>query len=55
MVLYRINLILLVEEIRAADPGILVPFYMYHAEFNGLTQRSAQMLKLLVKRWPDQG
>ena len=53
MVLYRITLVPLSEELRAADPGFISPFYADDAVFNGLAQRSAQLLRLLMGRWPD--
>ena len=52
MVLYGITLIPLDEELRAADPGLLSPFYADDVAFNGSTQQSAQLLKLLIKRGP---
>ena len=55
MVLCGITLVPLVEELRAADSGLLSPFYDYDAEFHCLEQHSAQILKLLMKRIPDQG
>ena len=55
IVLYGITLITLYEELRAADPGILSPFYADDAAFDGLAQRSAQLLKLLMKRGTDRG
>ena len=55
MVLYGITLIPLVEELRATDPGLLSPFYADDAVFDGLVCRSAQLLKLLMKRGPDWG
>ena len=55
MVLYGITLVPLSEELRAADPGILLPFYADDAAFDGLAQRSAQLLKLLMRRGPDRG
>ena len=55
MVLYGITLVPLAEELRAADLGILYPFYADDAAFDGLTRRSAQLLKLLMKRGPDWG
>ena len=55
MVLYGITLSPLAEELRAADPGILSPFYADDAEFDGLERRSAHLLKLLMKKGPDQG
>ena len=53
MVLYGITLVPLAEELRAADLGILSPFYADDAAFGGLAQRSAQLLKLLMRRGPD--
>ena len=53
MVLYGITLAPLVEELRAADPGILSPFYADDAAFDDSAQRSAQLLKLLMKRELD--
>ena len=55
MVLYGITLIPLAEELRAADTGLLSPFYANDADFDRLAQRSAQLLKLLMKRGPDRG
>ena len=53
MVLYGNTLVLLEEELRAADLGLLSPFYVNDAAFDGLVRRSAQLLKLLMKRGPD--
>ena len=55
MVLYGITLVPLVEELRAADPGLLSPLYADDAAFGGSARRSALLLKLLMKRWPDRG
>ena len=55
MVLYGINLVPLAEELRAADPGLLSQLYPYNAVFDGSARRSAQLLKLLMKRGADQG
>ena len=55
MVLYGITLVPLVEELQAADPGLLSPFYADDAVFDGLARRSSQLLKLLIKRGTDQG
>ena len=55
MVLYGITLAPLAEELRAADPGLLSPFYADDAAFDCLARRSAQLLKLLMKRGPDRG
>ena len=53
MVLYGITLAPLAEELRAADPGLLSPFYANDAAFNGLARQSAQLLKLLMRRGTD--
>ena len=50
MVLCGINLVPSAEELRAADPGLLLPFYADDADFDGLAQQSAQLLKLLMER-----
>ena len=55
MVLYGIALFPLAEELRAADPGLLSPFYADDVAFDVLAQNSAQLLKLLMKRGTDQG
>ena len=55
MVLYGITLVPLAEELQAADPGLLYPFYADDAAFDGLAWRSAQLLKLLMRRGPDRG
>ena len=55
MVLYGITLVPLAEELRAADPGLLSPFYAEDAAFDGLEGHSAQLLKMLMKRGPDRG
>ena len=54
MVLCGITLVPLEEELRAADPGLLSPFYAEDAAFDGLERHSTQLLKLLMKRGPDQ-
>ena len=43
MVFYRITLVPLAEQLRAADPGILSPFYADDAAFIGLARRSAPL------------
>ena len=53
--MYRITLVPLEEELRAADPGLLFPFYADDATFDVLARRSAQLLKLLMNRGPDRG
>ena len=50
MDLYRITLVPLTEELCAADLGLLSPFYADDAAFDGLARRSAQLLKLLMRR-----
>ena len=55
MVLYGVTLVSLAEELQSTDPGLLSPFYADDVEFDGLVQRSAQLLKLLMRRGPDQG
>ena len=55
MVLYGITLVPLAKELRVADPGLLLPFYADDAAFDGSEQRSAQLLKMLMKRGADQG
>ena len=55
MVLYGITLVPLAEDLRAADTGLLSPFYEDDVTFDGSARRSAHLLKLLVKRGPDQG
>ena len=55
MVLYRITLVPLAEELRSADSGGLSPFYADDASFDGSARRSAQLLKILIKRGPDRG
>ena len=55
MVLYGITLFPLAEEFQAANPGLLSLFYADDATFDGLVRRSAQLLKLLMKRGPDRG
>ena len=55
VVLYGIALVPLDEELRAADSGLLAPFYVDDVVFNGLARQISQLLKLLMKRGPDQG
>ena len=55
MVLYKISLSPLAEELRAADPGLLSLFYADDATFDGSARQSAQLLKLLMKRGPEWG
>ena len=53
MVLYRITLVPLAKELRAADSGLISPLYAGDAAFDGLERRSAQILKLLMEKGPD--
>ena len=55
MILYGITLVPLAEKLRAADPSLLSSFYANDAAFNNSAQYNAQLLKLLMKRGPDQG
>ena len=55
MILYGITLVSLFKELRAADPGLLTPFYAYNEAFNGSARRSAQLLKRLMKSGTEQG
>ena len=50
MVLYVITLVSLVKELRAADLGIISPFYADDAAFDSLARQSAQLLNMLMKR-----
>ena len=55
MVLYRIILVPLAEELRSADPVLLSPFYVEDAAFDSLAQQSSKLLNLLMERGPDRG
>ena len=55
MVLYGITLSPLAEELRAADPGLLSPFYADDAVFDGSERCSIQLLKLLKRKGADRG
>ena len=55
MVLYGITLVPLTEELRAADLGLLSPIYADDVAFNGSERRSAQLLKLLMRRGAGPG
>ena len=55
MVFYGITLVPLAEALRAAYLGLISPFYADDAVFDGLARRSAELLKLLMRRWPDRG
>ena len=46
--LYKITLVPPVEELWAADPGFIAPFYADDATFDGLARRRPQLLKLLI-------
>ena len=50
---YKITLVSLDEDLRAAYPWILTSFYANNVEFDGLAQRSAQLLKLIMERGPE--
>ena len=55
MVFYGITLVPLEEKIRAADSGILSPFYADDAVFDGSQRQSALLLKMLMNSGPDRG
>ena len=55
MVLSRITLLPLAKELKQADSGLLSILYADDAVFDGFSRRSAQLLKLLMERRPDQG
>ena len=55
LVLYRINLTPLAEELISADLGLLSTFYQDDAMFYGLARQHAQLLQLLMERGPDRG
>ena len=55
MVLYGITLVPLAEDLIAAYPWILSPFYVDNAVFDGSTRQSSQLLNLLMERGPDRG
>ena len=54
MVLYRITLVSLAEDLRAVDPGLLSPFYADDVAFDGSARRSAHLLNLLMERGLEQ-
>ena len=55
MVLYGITIVLLVEELRDADPTLLSPFYADDAAFGGLDRWSTAQLHLLMDQGTDRG
>ena len=55
MVLYRITLVHMAEELRDEYPTLVSPFYANDVAFNGLTRRSTAQLRLLLEQRPDQG
>ena len=55
MVLYGITFAPLAEELRVADSGLLLPFYADDVAFDGSARRSAQLLKMLMRRETDRG
>ena len=55
MVLYGLTPAPLTKELRAADMGLLFPFYADDAAFDSLSRQSAHLLKLLMERGVDWG
>ena len=51
--MYRITLVPLAKELRVADPELLSPLYADGVAFDDSAQRSAQLLKMLMKMGPD--
>ena len=49
VVLYCITLVLLSEELRAADPGLLSRFYADDATFDVSARRSVKILKVFME------
>ena len=50
VVFYGIPLVTLAGKLRAADPGLLTPFYADDVAFHESARRSAQLLKLPLER-----
>ena len=55
VVVYGITLAPLVEELKAADPGLISPIHAGDAEFHSSVRRSAHILMLIMGRGPDHG
>ena len=55
MVLYRITLPPLPEELRYADPTLLSSFYAKDAAFDGMVRRRDEKLRLLMEQGLDRG
>ena len=55
MVLYRINLVPLADELRDANTTILSPFYSNDVVFDGSERQSAAQLHLQTNQGMDQG
>ena len=53
MVLYRVTLVPLAEELRAVGLGLLSPLYDDDVAFNGSERRITQLLNMLMKRGTD--
>ena len=55
MVLFRVTLVSLAEELREVDPTIISSFYADDAALDGLEQWSVAQLKLLMDWGSDRG
>ena len=55
MVLYGVTLVPLVEELWAAEPGLVTPFHADDEVFDGSEMISSHLMKMLLERGPDQG
>ena len=53
MLLYRITLVPMSEDLRKVDPGLLSPFYADDVAFDGSARRSDQLLNLILERGAD--
>eukprot|EP00957_Ditylum_brightwellii_P050086 3796325-Ditylum_brightwellii.AAC.1 len=53
--MYGVALLPLMEITRAADKGVLAPFYANDVALDGPADRNAQLLGILVKHGPDFG
>ena len=55
MVLYRITLVPLLEELRDAYPTLLSPSYADDAVFDGSERRNVEQIRLLMDQGTDRG
>ena len=55
MLLYVITLFLMLDDLRASEPGLITPLFADDTVFDRFAQNSAQLLKLLLDRSTDSG